>query len=120
MAKRFMVGRVFYFDASHQVLGSDGSPCEELHGHTYRVEVVVSSPTLKNGMVLDFHDLKSLVEPILSELDHRHLNEIIPNPTAENIAVWIFDRLGPDLPPGVSLDSVRVWEGDRKWAEVRG
>jgi len=109
------VAREFTFDAAHFILDDKGSPCEEPHGHTYKLRVVIEGPVRKNGMVIDFRDIKKIVnERVMPRLDHRDLNKVMKNPTAENIAQWIFEVLKPHM----DLASVRVWEGSDKWAET--
>ena len=75
-------------------------------------------------MAIDFHDLKAMTWEILKELDHRYLNELPAfqkqNPTAENLARYIHERLAERLPPGrVKLDQVRVWESETTAASYR-
>jgi len=107
------VGRVFHFDAAHRLPDYRGR-CESLHGHTYRLEVVVEGDVKGDGMVLDFKRLGEVVSAeVLDKLDHQDLNSIIKNPTTENIVEWIHERLKGRLP----LHSVRLWEGEGKWAE---
>lgn len=109
------VAREFTFDAAHYLLSDKGSPCEELHGHTYKLRVVVEGPVRKDGMVIDFREIKRIVnERVMPKVDHKDLNKLLKNPTAENIAQWIFDTLRPHM----NVVSVRVWEGSGKWAEV--
>jgi 6-pyruvoyltetrahydropterin/6-carboxytetrahydropterin synthase len=109
------VGRVFHFDAGHYILDDKGSPCEEPHGHTYKLEVVVEGPVRKDGMVIDFREIKEVVNKrVMKKLDHKNLNDIFKNPTAENIARWIFDELKKEL----NVVSVKLWEGEGKWAET--
>ncbi len=109
------VAREFTFDAAHYVLDDKGSPCEEPHGHTYKLRVVVEGEVGEDGMVVDFREIKSIVgEVVLSELDHKDLNKVMDNPTAENIALWILEKLKKKL----NVVSVRVWEGSGKWAEA--
>lgn len=109
------------FSAAHQ-LREYGGKCEALHGHNWKVEAFVKSPVLDRcGMVLDFTEIKRVTNLLLSELDHKELNKIPPfrekNPTAENIASWIFDRLTESLNPGgVKVSRVRVWETDTSCA----
>lgn len=71
-----------------------GSKCEALHGHNWLITVYLKAPALnQNGMVMDFTQIKA---QIYDALDHKNLNEILPvNPTAENIARWCQERLGP-------------------------
>ncbi|MEM2918303.1 MAG: 6-carboxytetrahydropterin synthase QueD [Candidatus Altiarchaeota archaeon] len=109
------IGREFYFDAAHFLPRYKGK-CERFHGHTYKLEVIIDGEIQKNGMVLDFNDLNKIVnEKILNFLDHRNLNEIFKQPTAERIAEWIFSKLKKELP---CLYSVKLWEGKGKWVLI--
>lgn len=86
-----------HFSAAHRVEDYPGN-CERLHGHNWLVKVYVKSETLDNlGMVIDFRVLKEKSREVISKLDHHFLNEVPPfdkiNPTAENIARWIYDEL---------------------------
>ncbi len=102
------------FSSAHNLREYKGK-CEELHGHNWRVEVEVSSEKLdKTGMVLDFSFLKEKLNKILEGLDHKYLNDTPYfkkiNPTSENIAKYIYDRL-----KGLKIDvaSVTVWESEK-------
>lgn len=107
------VGRTFYFDASHHLPAYKGK-CEQLHGHTYRLDVAVEGEVGREGMVLDFSELERVVEEkVISPLDHQDLNNIIKNPTAEHIAEWIWKKLDGTLKP----DSIKLYEGRGKWVE---
>jgi len=109
------VAREFTFDASHFTMSDKGSPCEELHGHTYTLVVTVEGPVKKDGMVMDFSEIKKIVnEDILPSVDHKNLNDVFENPTTELIAQWVFDKLKPRM----NVVSVRLWEGHGKWAEA--
>ncbi|UCD84355.1 MAG: 6-carboxytetrahydropterin synthase QueD [Deltaproteobacteria bacterium] len=105
------------FSAAHQLRGYRGK-CENLHGHNWRVEVTIASEKLDDlGMVIDFKELKQRVGEILEELDHQFLNEHPPfqevNPSSENIARHIFDRLCEGITePHLQVDQVAVWESD--------
>lgn len=94
--------REFTFEAAHRLpFVPPGHKCARLHGHSYRVEIHVGGPVDPGaGWIMDFADLKSAFEPLLSQLDHYYLNEVsgLENPTSENLARWIWDRLKPDLP----------------------
>ncbi|MFH1403613.1 MAG: 6-carboxytetrahydropterin synthase QueD [Candidatus Altiarchaeota archaeon] len=105
--------RTFYFDAAHHLPDYKGG-CEHVHGHTYRLEVEVEGDIKDDGMVLDFNDLKKVVnKEVIDELDHSDLNKILDNPTAENITQWIWDCLEGKI----MVSRIRLWEGDRKWVE---
>ena len=101
----------FKFDAAHNLVNYHGK-CENLHGHTYRLAVVLEGDPDDEGMVFDFVELKKLVsELVLSKLDHAYINDILPQPTAEYIAVWIFKKLDKPLKRhNCELYEVRVWE----------
>ncbi|OAA30033.1 6-pyruvoyl tetrahydropterin synthase [Kosmotoga arenicorallina S304] len=89
----YYVTKEFSFDAAHNLIRYHGK-CEKLHGHTYKLRVTVAGKPDSEGMVIDFIELKEVVRnEILRHLDHSYINEIIEQPTAENIAKWIFDRL---------------------------
>jgi 6-pyruvoyltetrahydropterin/6-carboxytetrahydropterin synthase len=102
------------FRASHQLTLPDGSK-EPLHHHNWAVTANVSSDKLDStGLVMDFGQLKALVEKTVTEFDNAHLDSIDyfrqNNPSAENMAKYIFDRLEPELPSGVKLRSIKVVE----------
>ena len=116
MAALLEVGREFTFDSAHYLPDYHGS-CERMHGHTYRLEVRVRGAAGSDGMVLDFKEIEAAVnQQVLAALDHRLLNDILPQPTAENIAVWIWNRLIDRLP----LCEVRLWESPTSFAVYRG
>ena len=81
----------FEISASHILDLPYDSKCNHLHGHNWLVDIVVSCSELENGMVVDFNYLK---ETVFKKLDHQHLNDIIPNPTVENMAQWIARTVG--------------------------
>ncbi len=109
------VSKEFTFDAAHNLVNYDGK-CEALHGHTYRLRVTLEGPLQEDGMVFDFSEIKRIVdERVISVLDHAYLNDTISQPTAENIAIWIWKRL-EDLP----LFEIRVWETAGSFVTVRG
>lgn len=96
------VFRVFQIEAAHFLPNvPEGHKCARMHGHSFRVEVHVSGPVgASSGWVVDFADLKAAFQPLFDRLDHRCLNEIagLENPTSENLARWIWQRLQGDLP----------------------
>lgn len=90
------------FEAAHRLPNvPPGHKCARLHGHSYQVEVRVQGPVDEaSGMVVDFADIKTAFKPLRAQLDHYYLNEIdgLENPTSENLARWIWQRLAPALP----------------------
>jgi 6-pyruvoyltetrahydropterin/6-carboxytetrahydropterin synthase len=98
----------FYFAAAHRLPRYEG-PCSRLHGHNYRMIVCVEGEVdPKSGMVADFGRIKEVVqERVLARSDHRTLNDVLENPTAENIARWAFESLAPYLP---GLAEIRLYE----------
>lgn len=99
------------FDAAHCLRDYEGS-CKRLHGHTYRVRAAFRFQSLENsGLAFDFRQAKKLLKATLAYLDHQYINELrefsIQNPTAENIAKFVFDRIKADNP---RIYSVSVWE----------
>lgn len=105
------VGVIHHFDSSHLLPGH--KKCGVPHGHTYKVEVTLEGP-VQNGMVVDFDLVKSALKEALSKLDHVHLNDIIPYPSCENICLQIHNNLKDRFSQKIT---VKVWEGDGKWAE---
>lgn len=101
----------FSFEAAHRLPNVPPEhKCARLHGHSFQVRITVAGePGADNGWVMDFADIKKAFKPLRERLDHYYLNEIegLENPTSENIARWIWDRLKPDLP---ELHSVEIRE----------
>lgn len=100
------------FSAAHQLKDYKGK-CENLHGHTFRVQVFISGKKLdKIGMLSDFTEIKAELKKVLEEFDHKNLNDLLlfskQNPTAENIAREIFGKL-----KNLSPSKVTVWESER-------
>ncbi len=112
------------FAAAHFLRNYKGK-CENLHGHNYRVQLVMQGQTLDEaGMLMDFTDMKRELKRVSEYLDHRHLNELPPfdvvNPSAENIAKFFCDELRKSLPDSrARIKEVNVWETDRQYATYR-
>ncbi|HEX7078388.1 MAG TPA: 6-carboxytetrahydropterin synthase QueD [Candidatus Eisenbacteria bacterium] len=103
--------RDFTFEAAHLLpRAPEGHKCRRLHGHSFKVEVTVEGEVdPATGWFLDYAVIRDAVEPIRRRLDHYHLNEVegLENPTSENLAAWIWERLKPSLP---SLDRLVIHE----------
>jgi 6-pyruvoyltetrahydropterin/6-carboxytetrahydropterin synthase len=114
------------FAAAHNLRGYKGK-CEDLHGHNYKVRVTVAGPELDSvDLLCDFVHLKKAIRDVIRVLDHKYLNELSPfdvrNPSAENIARYIYDETSKQMPPqanGASVASVTVWETDSSFAMYR-
>ena len=112
------VRRRFDFEAAHRLPQHPGK-CKELHGHSFRLVVTVERPVdAQSGLAIDFSDLKKVVhEEVVDVLDHRYLNDLMDNPTAERIATWTWGRLAPVLP---GLVEVELYETRRCSVVYRG
>lgn len=92
----------FRFEAAHRLPNvPEGHKCARLHGHSFRAEVHVAGPVdPQTGWVMDFADIRAACVPLREALDHRYLNDVdgLANPTSENLAIWIWDRLAGALP----------------------
>ncbi|MEM7164321.1 MAG: 6-carboxytetrahydropterin synthase QueD [Planctomycetota bacterium] len=102
MSQTFELTHTFRFEAAHSLphVPADHK-CRRLHGHSFSVDVIVRGELdPKLGWLVDYGDIKAAVAPLREQLDHYHLNEIagLENPTSENLAIWIWDRLQPGLP----------------------
>ena len=92
----------FQVEAAHRLPNvPDGHKCARLHGHSFKIRVYVSGPVgEQSGWVMDFADVSAAFKPLYDQLDHHYLNEIdgLDNPTSENLAIWIWEKLKPALP----------------------
>lgn len=92
----------FSFDSAHFLPNvPPGHKCREIHGHTYRLILYIKGdPDPNFGWVMDFAEIKRIVEPVVKRVDHQLLNNIqgMENPTCERIAVWLWEQIKPDLP----------------------
>lgn len=95
-------------------------PCSRLHGNTFLLRVAVTGPVRESeGWVMDFAEVSAAVEPVLAEIDHRHLNEIpgLENPTTEKICAWLWDRISNQLQ---GLSEIEIRENDTTGCSFRG
>jgi 6-pyruvoyltetrahydropterin/6-carboxytetrahydropterin synthase len=116
--RRMRLDVEFYFAAAHRLPRYDG-PCFRMHGHNYRFFVALEGEVdPASGMIADFGDIKRIVgERVLALVDHRTLNDVLDNPTAENIARWIWEALAPHLP---GLAEIRLFEIPDSCVTYRG
>ncbi len=107
-----------HFDAAHHLRNYPGE-CSQLHGHRWRVNVKVKKEEANAiGICMDFKDLRKMVDSIVQLFDHQHINKIAPfdkkNPTAENLARYIYDTLKTLLSEEAQLQEVTVWESEKQ------
>lgn len=121
----FELTMIVDFAAAHCIPDYPGK-CQRLHGHNWKVEVAVEGQTLdKLGMLVDFSVLKRYVTNVLDTLDHHYLNDMERfqnvNPTAENIACYVYEKLSEELSSmgNVSVSKVTVWESLHSAASYR-
>jgi 6-pyruvoyltetrahydropterin/6-carboxytetrahydropterin synthase len=134
------IAKDFRWEMAHRLPEHDGG-CRNVHGHSYRLWVEIAGEPQANGMVLDYFDLKKLVDPMIAEIDHAFLcdrsDKVICDfmahsglkavyvdwpSTAENICRWFFERITKTLGPMKHLSElrVRIQETERTYAEVSG
>ena len=114
------------FAAAHNLRGYKVK-CENLHGHNYKVRVTLAGKEVDSvGLLYDFVHLKQVIQSVIRSLDHKYLNELSPfdvlNPSAENIARYIYDQTAKQLhqaPNGAGVSSITVWESDVTAATYR-
>lgn len=94
--------RRFQIEAAHRLTAvPPGHKCARMHGHSFVIEIAVEGPIDPvRGWVMDYADLKAAFEPLYLRLDHHCLNDVegLGNPTSEHLAIWIWERLKPELP----------------------
>jgi 6-pyruvoyltetrahydropterin/6-carboxytetrahydropterin synthase len=88
--------------------------CGQLHGHTYKVEVVIEGEA-KDGMIVDFAELKTQTRTVLAQYDHRNWNDVLEYPSVENICSLLHAQLKTRI---AFPFTIRVYEGHGKWAEI--
>lgn len=106
------------FSSAHRLPHYDG-PCHNLHGHTWKAVFVFEGEIRPDGMVCDFKVIKKLLDENLP--DHRFLNDLVENPTAENLANYLFQKIGTELAKKeLKLKTLEIWESDNAAAVVEG
>lgn len=136
------ITKEFNFEMAHALYGYDG-PCKNVHGHSYRLSVTIKGQPIKDpqnvkqGMVMDFNELKVIVKPIIDQLDHATiLNSGSPHkklaegnllfnklvlvnyqPTCENMLIDIAEQIKKQLPIGIELNHLKLKETETSYAE---
>ncbi len=114
-APRTRVTCTFTFEAAHRLAWHPGR-CQNLHGHSYRLDVTVEGPLDANGVVLDFDTLQDVVRSeVVDVWDHRDLNEVLDNPTAELLAHRAWELLAA---AGIEPAALRLWETTDSWVDL--
>ena len=106
------------FSSAHRLPHYDG-PCHNLHGHTWKAVFVIEGEIRPDGMVCDFKVIKKLLDENLP--DHRFLNDLVENPTAENLANYLFQKIGTELAKKeLKLKTLEIWESENAAAIMEG
>jgi len=108
----------FHFSSAHALPFYEGV-CKRMHGHNYRLQVTVEGkPNPNDGMIRDFEDIKQRVwASALTAADHHCLNDLMENPTAENVAAWFWEKLQPNIE---GLQAIALWENPDYCVTVEG
>ncbi len=115
------LSKSFTFEAAHFLPSfPEGHKCRRMHGHSFRVDVFVEGDVPEGQHhLIDYGEIKRVIEPLRMQLDHYCLNDIegLEHPTSEVLAKWLWDRIKPDLP---LLSEVRVHETCTSTCAYRG
>ena len=132
------IAKEFHWEMGHRLPFHTGG-CQNIHGHSYRMRVELEGTVDENGMVLDYFDLKEIVEPIIERIDHSFLCDsndmqmldffahnplkhvVVPfRTTAENITAWMIEEIGERLSTSHNITqlSIRLMETERVYAEM--
>lgn len=117
----FTVSVEMSFQAAHQLALPDGTN-EQTHTHNWPVTAKVAAAELDNmGVVMDFHELRAQLQAIIAPLENSQLDKLDcfrqKNPSAENVAKYIYEKIKTKLPQAVSIKSIKVGEEQGCWAE---
>ncbi|MGG1518322.1 6-carboxytetrahydropterin synthase QueD [Paenibacillus oryzisoli] len=123
--KSVLVSKEFTFDSAHHLHCYEGK-CKSLHGHTYKLQVIMRGKVDHRGIAIDFGDIKRIAKQrVIDRLDHRYLNEVLPpmNTTAENMVVWMYEEihrglLDEGVHPNIQLEEIRLWETPTSYAAI--
>lgn len=112
-----ILAKIFTFDSAHRLPNYEGK-CSQLHGHSWKLIVSLEGKVNpKTGMIIDFHQLNEIIEEkILNKLDHAYLNDIIENPTCENLLMWISNQLKTQKV--IKLKKLTLYENETSFCEL--
>ena len=118
---KISIAKEFTFDSAHCLTDLTGSKCQNMHGHTYRLQVFVTGQV--QGivpMVMDLSALKTAAKVVIDRMDHQVLNHVFEhdNPTAEFMVVWLHDEINKTLPAGVAINKLVLWETPTSFVEL--
>ena len=147
--KMQQITKIIHTETGHRLTNYKGL-CAHLHGHSYKWEVTVEGDNLDNGMVMDFKDLKKILNVTVNKLDHSFVMHredpllkvvsendiytlftatdgnfprlyIVPfNPTVENLVRWQRDEIEKLMPPNIRLHSIKCWETENSFCRIEG
>ncbi len=115
-----IIFKEFTFEAAHKLtLLPTTHKCSKLHGHSFKVKISIEGGLNELGWVMDFSELKKICSPHIEQLDHSYLNEIegLENPTSENIAIWLWEKIILTLP---NIKTISVMETCNSGCEYSG
>jgi len=133
------VTKIFNFETGHRLSDYEGK-CKNIHGHSYRLEVKIKGEINNQGMIIDFGTLKAIVNKIIdANFDHKiilkedsrfnkKLKAVLSkdsmylvnyNPTAENMVIDFYTRIGKELPKGLAIDRIRLYETATSYADLQ-
>lgn len=111
------IAKEFTFDSAHFLKDYHGK-CENMHGHTYRMRVTIKGEPKANGLVMDFADIKKIVnEKVVDKWDHKIINDTLEHASVENMCIWAWNELKKELH---GLSEIRIWETANSFAIYDG
>lgn len=111
------IAKEFTFDSAHFLKDYHGK-CENMHGHTYRMRVIIEGKPKANGIVMDFADIKKIVnEKVIDVWDHKIINDTLEYSSVENMCIWAWNELINEIS---GLTEIRIWETADSFAIYNG
>ena len=121
MTTMLEISRSYWFDSAHHLPEvPDGHKCKRPHGHTWQCRIWVRGDVDRTlGWVVDYAELDAAWDKIAAQLDHRDLNELMPNPTTEHLIYWIYVKFQEALGERVNVAEVELCEGESGRTRLR-